>query len=78
MLTRAICGESLGGAWVWGAGSAPGLCGQCGHGYVDVIAGVVLFDCQTIVLPARWFNGDQIICFGERRGGEWHSLRQRT
>ena len=29
-----------------------------GHGDVNVIAGVVPFDCQAAVLAARWVDGD--------------------
>ena len=35
-----------------------GFVGRVGHGDVDVISGVILFDGQAAVLAARWVDGD--------------------
>ena len=35
-----------------------GFADRIGHGYVNVISGVVPVDCQVAVLAARWVDGD--------------------
>ena len=35
-----------------------GFVDSVGNGDVDVISGVVPFDCQAAVLAARWVDGD--------------------
>ena len=39
-----------------------GFADRVGHGYVDVIVGVVPFYGQAAVLPSTWVNGDGVIC----------------
>ena len=38
-----------------------GFADRVGHGYIDVIAGVIPFDGQAAVLAARWINGDGLV-----------------
>ena len=35
-----------------------GFADSVGHGDVDVISGVVSFDCQAAVLASGWVDGD--------------------
>ena len=53
-----IVGRVLGARGCGVLEALQGFADRVGHGYVNVIAGLVTVDCQAAVLAARWVGGD--------------------